>query len=203
MRDVLEKLDFEKKKRIINSAMEEFGDKGYEAASTNTIVKKAGISKGLLFHYFKTKKDLMDYVEDFALSTMVSRLKETQHLWDNDLINRILQITEIKMGVILEYPHLYEFGVQMYSGKKIEDIMVLIDKYDMQLYTTVFSNGIDLTSFREGLDPELTRATIQRALEKKSEEMLALFKAGQIKTMDEILDDYKEYAKFLRTAFYK
>ncbi len=203
MRDVLEKLDFEKKKRIINSAMEEFGDKGYEAASTNTIVKKAGISKGLLFHYFKTKKDLMDYVEDFALSTMVSRLKETQHLWDNDLINRILQITEIKMGVILEYPHLYEFGVQMYSGTKIEDIMVLIDKYDMQLYTTVFSNGIDLTSFREGLDPELTRATIQRALEKKSEEMLTLYKAGQIKTMDEILDDYKEYAKFLRTAFYK
>lgn len=203
MRDALAKLDSEKKRRIINSAMREFGEKGFDAASTNTIVKDAGISKGLLFHYFPTKKDLFDYVEDFTFTTMVKRLKETQNEWDTDLINRILQITEIKMGVIAEYPELYNFGIQMYSGKKIEDIMKLIDKYDLQLYTTVFQEGIDLSNFREGLDPELTRATIQRALEKRSEEMMNLYKAGQYVTMDQIVTEFKEYSDFLRTAFYK
>lgn len=203
MRDALAKLDSEKKRRIINSAMREFGEKGFDAASTNTIVKDAGISKGLLFHYFPTKKDLFDYVEDFTFTTMVKRLKETQNEWDTDLINRILQITEIKMRVIAEYPELYNFGIQMYSGKKIEDIMKLIDKYDLQLYTTVFQEGIDLSNFREGLDPELTRATIQRALEKRSEEMMNLYKAGQYVTMDQIVTEFKEYSDFLRTAFYK
>ena len=203
MKDVLAKIDYDKKRRIINSAMKEFGEKGFDVASTNNIVKAAGISKGLLFHYFPTKKDLYDYVEDFTFTTMVTRMKETQDEWDSDLINRILQITKIKMGVISEYPDLYEFGVQMYSNKKIEDIMKLIDKYDMQLYTTVFSNGIDLSQFREGLDPELTRATIQRALEKKSEEMMNLYKAGQLDSMDKIVDEFTEYSKFLRTAFYK
>lgn len=203
MKDVLAKIDQDKKRRIINSAMQEFGEKGYDAASTNNIVKLAGISKGLLFHYFATKKDLFDYIEDFTFTTMIQRLKDTQSEWDSDLINRILQITRIKMGVIAEYPNLYEFGVQMYSNKKIEDVMKLLEKYDMQLYGTVFQSGIDLTNFREGLDPELTRATIQRALEKKSEEMMNLYKAGQISSMEKIVEDFEEYSKFLRTAFYK
>ncbi len=203
MRDVLAKIDVDKKSRIINSAMKEFGEKGFDLASTNRIVRDAKISKGLLFHYFPTKKDLFDYVEDFTFTTMVKRLKESMPDWDSDLINRIIQITEIKMEVIAEYPDLYYFGVQMYSNKKIEDVMKMIEKYDMQLYSTVFTEGIDLSNFREKLDPELTRATIQRALEKKSEEMMNLYKAGQLESMEAIIDDFKEYSRFLRTAFYK
>ncbi len=203
LRDVLSKVDHNKKVRIINASMKEFGEKGFEAASTNNIVKLAGISKGLLFHYFPTKKDLYDYVEDFTFTTMIKRMKESQADWDTDLINRILQITKIKMKVLAEYPDLYAFGTQMYANKKIEDVMKLIEKYDFQLYSTVFVEGVDTSNFREGLDEELTRATIQRALEKKSEEMMNLYKAGQLSSMSEIVDDFEKYADYLRTAFYK
>lgn len=51
-------LDKEKQDRIINAAMKEFAQKGYDKASTNEMVKEAGISKGLLFHYFQNKKQL-------------------------------------------------------------------------------------------------------------------------------------------------
>ena len=44
-------MDEEKKQKIINASIEEFS-KGYSLASTNEIVRKAGVSKGLLFHYF-------------------------------------------------------------------------------------------------------------------------------------------------------
>ena len=46
------KLDDEKRDRILNAAMKEFRY-GYVKASTDIIVKEAGISKGLLFHYEK------------------------------------------------------------------------------------------------------------------------------------------------------
>lgn len=62
MNDVFESLPAEKKKRILIAALKEFSEKGYEQASTNSIVKEAGISKGILFHYFKTKRDLYLYV---------------------------------------------------------------------------------------------------------------------------------------------
>ena len=42
----------EKQDAIINAALQAFGENGYKRASTDVIVKQAGISKGLLFHYF-------------------------------------------------------------------------------------------------------------------------------------------------------
>ena len=50
--------DDQRKDRILEAALIEFADKGYKKASTNTIVREAGVSKGLLFHYYKSKKDL-------------------------------------------------------------------------------------------------------------------------------------------------
>lgn len=44
--------------RIISSAVEEFGSKNYDAASINSICEKGHISKGLLYHNFKSKDEL-------------------------------------------------------------------------------------------------------------------------------------------------
>ena len=41
------------KERIIKAALEEFGQNGYVAASTNNMCKNHDISKGLLFHHYK------------------------------------------------------------------------------------------------------------------------------------------------------
>ena len=63
----------EKKQKIYQAALEEFVEHGYQNASTNRITQRAGISKGLLFHYFKNKKN------SGAVNTMRARLKEVQH----------------------------------------------------------------------------------------------------------------------------
>lgn len=46
------------RERIIGAARDEFSRVGYRSASTNRIVSAAGVSKGLLFSYFGTKKEL-------------------------------------------------------------------------------------------------------------------------------------------------
>lgn len=43
----------EKQDKIRNAGMEYFGKYGYKKANTQDIADKAGISKGLLFYYFK------------------------------------------------------------------------------------------------------------------------------------------------------
>ena len=57
-----QQLDPERARRIIDAAVSEFAEKGYEAANTNQIAKAAGISVGSLFQYFKTKENLFRYV---------------------------------------------------------------------------------------------------------------------------------------------
>ncbi|MGE5654611.1 MAG: TetR/AcrR family transcriptional regulator [Bacillota bacterium] len=48
----------EKRRKIIDAAMVEFIEHGYDAASTNRIIDRAGISKGVLFKYFGSKEGL-------------------------------------------------------------------------------------------------------------------------------------------------
>lgn len=47
--------------KILEAAIEEFAQKGFEAASTNKIAERANVAKGLLFHYFESKENL--YIE--------------------------------------------------------------------------------------------------------------------------------------------
>ena len=62
--DKFENLPEDKRNRIIQVCIEEFAVNGYDKTSTNTIVKKLGISKGALFLYFKNKKELFLYLMD-------------------------------------------------------------------------------------------------------------------------------------------
>ena len=41
---------------LIKAALIEFGDKGYENASLNNILKEAGISKGTFYYHFKNRR---------------------------------------------------------------------------------------------------------------------------------------------------
>ncbi|NLV89642.1 MAG: TetR/AcrR family transcriptional regulator [Tissierellia bacterium] len=53
---------FERREELINAALIEFGDKGYDNASLNNILKEAGISKGTFYYHFKNKEDLYIYL---------------------------------------------------------------------------------------------------------------------------------------------
>jgi AcrR family transcriptional regulator len=50
------------RENIENIALELFAIKGYHATSISQIAEKAGISKGLLYNYYKSKEHLLDSV---------------------------------------------------------------------------------------------------------------------------------------------
>lgn len=52
----------EKRKVIVNAAIEEFAEYGLENASTNRIVANSGISKGSFYQYFEDKQDVFMYL---------------------------------------------------------------------------------------------------------------------------------------------
>jgi AcrR family transcriptional regulator len=52
----------EKRKTIINAAVDEFMEYGLENASTNRIVANSGISKGSFYQYFEDKQDVFMYL---------------------------------------------------------------------------------------------------------------------------------------------
>lgn len=49
----------ERKNEIIEAAVTEFLEKGYEGASVDSISKRAGLSKGGFYHHFKNKDEVL------------------------------------------------------------------------------------------------------------------------------------------------
>jgi len=54
-----EEMREEKKALIMNTALEHFSNVGYHATTITHIARHAGISKGLMYNYFKSKEDLL------------------------------------------------------------------------------------------------------------------------------------------------
>ncbi|HML36343.1 MAG TPA: TetR/AcrR family transcriptional regulator [Bacillota bacterium] len=65
MYETFEKLPESKRQQILQVCIEEFVLNGYVNTSTNTIVSRLGISKGVLFLYFKNKKNLYLYIVEY------------------------------------------------------------------------------------------------------------------------------------------
>ena len=56
MAQLFSSLPDEKQQQILDAAAEVFSREDYKRASTDDIAARAGISKGLLFYYFKNKE---------------------------------------------------------------------------------------------------------------------------------------------------
>ena len=54
-----EELREKSREKILAAALELFANKGYDATSIDSIAKKAGISKGLIYNYFESKKSIL------------------------------------------------------------------------------------------------------------------------------------------------
>ena len=86
MTSKFENVEVEKKRVILNAALKEFADKGYEQASTNQIVKDAGIGKGMLFYYFTSKKKLYSYLVDYCIEVLEKEYLEQVDYSHTDLL---------------------------------------------------------------------------------------------------------------------
>jgi AcrR family transcriptional regulator len=69
------------REKILAAALKLFANKGYAATSIDSIAKKAGISKGLIYNYYKSKKSILLAIFDDAMKVgeqMVSAQKKVK-----------------------------------------------------------------------------------------------------------------------------
>ena len=55
-----------KYQQILDAAAELFAERGFEGASIQDIAQKAGVGKGTVYLYFKTKDDLIRQVYEYC-----------------------------------------------------------------------------------------------------------------------------------------
>jgi len=108
MNDKFFDLNSEKQDRMINAALKMFAKNGYKHASTDDIVKEAGISKGLLFHYFGSKMGLYSFLLDYSVKYMNFEFSRTIGE-EKDYFTFFEKYETAKLNVLRNYPYMNEF----------------------------------------------------------------------------------------------
>lgn len=146
-------LKSEKQDKMINASLHLFADNGYKHASTDDIVREAGISKGLLFHYFINKQGLYSFLIDYSVRYL---LYEYDRLVgeETDYFAFFDKLESAKLNVLRNYPYMYKF-IDRSKAETDPDIKALskdelaryenaVENYKNKLKTPDLRSGISL-----------------------------------------------------------
>ncbi|QTD41940.1 TetR/AcrR family transcriptional regulator [Sporosarcina sp. Te-1] len=152
----LSDIDLEKQRNIINSALEEFSIYGYSNASTNRIVKRAGISKGLLFYYFQNKQELLYFLFDYAISYMMEHYVDKIDTDMVDFFERYKQQRGLKRSIYQENPYLFGFLTGYYYQFRNEmelpaELKQRLGKLESDISDKLHTN-LDRDMFRQDME---------------------------------------------------
>jgi AcrR family transcriptional regulator len=190
----------EKRERVINAALTEFRH-GFEHTSTDAIVREAGISKGLLYHYFGTKEGLYDFLLSYALEVMGKEYYNLLNTGQTDILDLMRQSLLLKMDLSYKYPALFEFmGAAYAAGDYSEKFTAM----QADMMGKLYSNA-DMTLFREDLDAHKAINIIQWSLLGYSNSHISRDKSiGDYQAQYEThLAEIDGYFALFRNIFYK
>jgi TetR/AcrR family transcriptional regulator len=194
----------EKRQRIILAAMQELV-KGYRNARTDKIIEYAGISKGLLFHYFGTKKDLFFFLFQYAVDIISGEYK-TGRFESRDFLDNIWQLSLLARKLVIKHPLVYGFLASAYFSfqevfpGELQKFQNPVDELKQELLERA-----DRSLIRNDLDPEKALRTILWTVDGYSAELVRFGRkiADYEPHYDRIEKELGDYLELLRKALYK
>jgi TetR/AcrR family transcriptional regulator len=137
----------EKKARILEAAIHEFADKGFDGASINSMVGRLGISKGSIFQYFNNKTSLFYYIFDFAIGlvkrTLVQVKEDTK---EEEVFERIRRSLLAGIEFIQKHPYIYRIYLNLQLGADIPFRSELIQKirlFSAEYLSSLLNQGME------------------------------------------------------------
>lgn len=147
----------DKRTSIINAALRVFSQHGYKKSPMNEIAAEAGISKSLLFYYFKNKKELYLYILKYSSEVKARKMQEQKCCENGDFFDVFTHSLMAMTDMLRSYPECVTFELKAYylEGPEVRaDVERYIDKYSSFGVQTK-QITIDPEQFTEGLDLEM------------------------------------------------
>ncbi|WP_018305278.1 TetR/AcrR family transcriptional regulator [Desulfitobacterium hafniense] len=207
MQDFFEKLDEQKRERILNAAIAEFAYKSYEDASTNTIVTAAQIGKGMLFHYFGSKKNLYLYLYRYVRAIMDEEVYSRIDYESGSLPLILKQLAQFNMETFKRHPEITDFIAQCHretSPEVCDDIQKIRKERGLKRREDFLDKHLDMQLLKPEFRNKQTIKLIRWALEGYLSDIKSAYKGQNLEELpvDNMMKDYDSYMDIICKAFY-
>ena len=190
----------EKQERILNAAIKVFALNGYRKASTDVIVTEAGISKGLLFHYFTNKLSLYEYIIDYSIKYMNFEFTTSVSKYEKDFFELQMMMEQAKIRVMKIYPYMQQFLASLkYETDAKAKAVIGENAYALESMFNVIYKQADTSKFEEYV-------VVQKVVD-----MIRWMSDGYLREhlvegdtdVDVLVSECSKYLKMLRAHFYR
>ena len=119
--------EIDSKAKIISASIQLFSQKGYDATRVSEIAEAAGVAKALIYYYFRSKKEILDYLVQNLMNDAASITLD----FINVQLNQML--TEKKIAI--------ENGKLHFADEQaIQEFMTNINSYHQRIVDFVLTN---------------------------------------------------------------
>jgi len=138
-----EEIRQQSRKKILDAALEVFAKHGYHLTTVDAIAKTAGISKGLMYNYFKSKEQVL---QELMIGMIENLMCEFMPLHPEDKFTRKDVINFINVGIdlVMEKPYFWKLYFSVFLQPDVMAIvlekMLEMGKPYMQRFTEYFTS---------------------------------------------------------------
>ena len=147
-------LPVEKQQAILNAGYRVFSQNSYKNSPMSEIADEAGISKSLLFHYFRNKKELYLFLWENCAETTIEFLTRYECYEQKELFESMERGMRAKMEIIRLYPDMGNFTIRAFYEKDPEICAAVQESYHkyFNLKADKVRLNLDPEQFIPGLD---------------------------------------------------
>ena len=156
----------EKRRKILDIAVNEFANHGFDNANINTIAKKAEVSVGSLYKYFDTKADLFLTSVHYGVANLATIIDSIASSDDD-----VMQKLEKLIRIAIDYSRRYDVLIKLYNQVTGESDRFLAEKIasDMEsitsaAYKKAIIEGQQSGLIRKDIDPGMAAFLIDSLL---------------------------------------
>ena len=138
------------KRKIFETSMKLYAEKGYDATSKEDITATVGVAKGTLYYHFSSKEEIFNFLIEEGIKLLQNSvdIKTSKH---NNYIDKIKAIVLIQIKIVAKYENIITILLSQFWGtkernKKCQD---LVYQYIGQIEKIV-QEGIEKGEIKKG-----------------------------------------------------
>ena len=170
----------DKRRQLLDAAVRVFARKGFHASRVGDIAEEAGVAHGLLYHYFKSKDQVLEAVFHENWSVLLARIESVEET-DEPAADQIRHIAAIVLRTWLHLPDVVRVVIQEYgrSPELAERIGELTRPIDV--LQRVIARGVERGEFRSEIDPRFAATVVYGSID----ELLTAWVLGRLPSGEE------------------
>ncbi len=105
------------KRKIFETSMKLFAEKGYDATSIEEITATVGVAKGTLYYHFSSKEEIFNFLIEEGIKLLQNSvdIKTAKH---NNYIDKIKAIVLIQIKIVAKYENIITILLSQFWGTK-------------------------------------------------------------------------------------